>query len=845
MLNPLLENSLNEAVRFAATNHHEFVSLEHVLLALLSNPDATDILANCIDNGGVNISQLKLDLEKFINKNCPKVDDQIIQKAPTWKPELTIAFHRLLQRAAIQVQSAGKTELTTAYVLVALFNERQSHAVYYLEKSGVKQFDIINYISHGSSTRGSLTGSNPASQGTSGQNYLTGFDPSLGAPTYGATDNTTGASSSDGTDDLTGSAGTSSNHQAGNANTANAVNPGKPQTALDAYTQNLNEKVKNGKTDPLIGREDVIERTVQILARRTKNNPLLIGEAGVGKTAIADGLAKRIVDGDVPKNLKNAEIFSLDMGALIAGTKFRGDFEERLKAVVTELKKHKKAVLFIDEIHTVIGAGGTSGSTLDASNLLKPALADGTLSCLGSTTYKEYRNSFEKDRALARRFQRIDVHEPNIEDSVKILEGLKSKYEDFHNVSYTKVAIRACVELSTKYIHGRHLPDKAIDVMDEVGARVRIEAHTAETKSAAADSEEARETVTVKDVERVISSMAQVPAETVSSTDKLKIKSLNEDLKKVIFGQDKAVDKLTAAIKMSRTGLGRENKPIGSFLFAGPTGVGKTELAKQLALQMGVKFLRFDMSEYLEKHSVSRLVGAPPGYVGYEEGGQLTEAINKNPHAVVLMDEIEKAHPDLINILLQVMDNGKLTDNNGRTSDFTNTVLIMTSNAGAFEASKGGVGIKQERSSAISLDALKNNFRPEFLNRLDAIVEFTPLPEKMLLLVVEKFVNELATQLKKKKINLKVTPEAIQWLFKKGHNPQYGARPFARIVDEHLKKPLVDDILFGKLTHGGDILADVATEAEKADTRQSNANITKIENAPKDSELNFTFKTRK
>ncbi|MEQ1665473.1 MAG: AAA family ATPase, partial [Bdellovibrionales bacterium] len=651
MLNPLLENSLNEAVRFAAANHHEFVSLEHVLLALLSNPDATDILANCIDNGGVNISQLKLDLEKFINKNCPKVDDQIIQKAPTWKPELTIAFHRLLQRAAIQVQSAGKTELTTAYVLVALFNERQSHAVYYLEKSGVKQFDIINYISHGSSTTGASSSTNALDGQTDGANGNTSTNPN----------NTTSNSNS--------------------ASAATAANPGKPQTALDFYTQNLNEKVKNGNVDPLIGREDVIERTVQILARRTKNNPLLIGEAGVGKTAIADGLAKRIVDGDVPKNLKNAEIFSLDMGALIAGTKFRGDFEERLKAVVTELKKHKKAVLFIDEIHTVIGAGGTSGSTLDASNLLKPALADGTLSCLGSTTYKEYRNSFEKDRALARRFQRIDVHEPNVEDSVKILEGLKPKYEDFHNVSYTKAAIRACVELSTKYIHGRHLPDKAIDVMDEVGARVRIEAHTAETKSAAADSEEARETVTVKDVERVISSMAQVPAETVSSTDKLKIKSLNEDLKKVIFGQDKAVDKLTAAIKMSRTGLGRENKPIGSFLFAGPTGVGKTELAKQLALQMGVKFLRFDMSEYLEKHSVSRLVGAPPGYVGYEEGGQLTEAINKNPHAVVLMDEIEKAHPDLINILLQVMDNGKLTDNNGRTSDFTNTVLIMTSNA--------------------------------------------------------------------------------------------------------------------------------------------------------------------
>lgn len=741
MLNPKLEASLNEAVRNAAQHHHEFVSIEHVLLALLDNPDASDILSAC----GANLVKLKDELKSHIQKHSPTVDAKAIQTQKAWKPELTMAFHRLLQRAAIQVQASGKNEVTTGYVLVALFNERQSHAVYFLERMGVSQFDIINYISHGAST------------------------------SHGPTQ-APGA--------LPGGPSSSPSSQPGGS-------PQGPQ-ALKTFTVNLNERVKEGKADPLIGRDDVIERAVQVLARRTKNNPLLIGEAGVGKTAIADGLAQRVVDGLVPPQLKEAEIFSLDMGALIAGTKYRGDFEERLKAVVTELKKQKKAVLFIDEIHTVVGAGSTSGGTMDASNLLKPALADGSISCIGSTTYKEYRNSFEKDRALARRFQRIDVKEPSVEDTVKILEGLKPKYEDHHNVSFTKQALRGAAELSAKYIHGRQLPDKAIDVLDEVGARVRINAKSDD-----------RQMVNIRDVEKVVSSIAQVPVATVTVSDKEKLKTLGDDLKKVIYGQDDAVAKVAQAIKLSRTGLGRENKPIGAFLFAGPTGVGKTELSKQLAELLGVEFIRFDMSEYMEKHAVSRLVGAPPGYVGYEEGGQLTEALNRSPHSVVLMDEVEKAHPDLINILLQVMDAGKLTDNNGKVADFTNAIIIMTSNAGAFEASKGGLGINQEPSSSFSIDAIKKTFKPEFINRLDGIVEFKPLDEKRLTQVVEKFVNELAVQLKKKKVELKVSADAIKWLFKKGHDPKYGARPFARTVDEHLKKPLADELLFGDLTKGG------------------------------------------
>lgn len=749
MLDKKLEASLNEAVQIAADSHHEFVSLEHVLLALLNNVDAAAILKSL----GADLSLLRNDLETHLAQHSPTVSDELLKKFPAWKPELTVAFHRLLQRAAVQVQASGKTEVTTGHLLAALFNERQAHAVYFLEKNGITQLDVMGYVSHGAPT-------------TAGSGGLP--SPAPGDPRQGP---------------------------------AGAASP-PVSDALQAYTVNLNEKVLAGKSDPLIGREDVIERAVQVLARRTKNNPLFIGEAGVGKTALADGLAQRVVEGKVPKQLREAEIFSLDMGALLAGTKYRGDFEERLKAVVNDLRGRKKAILFIDEIHTVVGAGSTTGGSMDASNLLKPGLADGSLSCMGSTTFKEYRNSFEKDRALARRFQRIDVREPSVEDTIKILEGLQSRYESHHNVKYSKPAIQAAAELSAKYIQARHLPDKAIDVMDEVGARARIDAKNDNAV-----------TISVKDVEKVVSAIAQVPVSSVTVSDRKKIKDLDKELKAKIFGQDQAIDKVVAAFKMARTGLGREDKPIGSYLFAGPTGVGKTELAKQLAAHLGVEFLRFDMSEYMEKHAVSRLVGAPPGYVGYEEGGQLTEAINKNPYAVVLMDEVEKAHPDLVNILLQVLDAGKLTDNNGKVADFRNTILIMTSNAGAFETAKGSLGIMTSSSSALSVEAIKKAFRPEFLNRLDAIVEFKSLPKEILLEVVRKFVGELKEQLKKKRIELEVTDAAYEWLFQKGHQPEYGARPFARIVDEHLKKPLVDDILFGDLTKGGAVQVDVRNGA--------------------------------
>ncbi len=739
MLDPKLELALSHAVEEARNNGFEYVSLEQVLLALVQkDPETQEILEAC----GADLDDLSQELEDFLDENCPQVDAEKSQQAD-WRPELTLAFHRMLQRAAIQVQSAGKKTVTSGHLLVALFQESESFARYFLENQGVLQFDVLEYISHG-------VAKNPA------------------APT----------------------------EFRGNADEAEEPRDNK-KSALKSFAQNLNERVKAGKTDPLIGREDVLERVIQILLRRTKNNPLLIGEAGVGKTAIADGLAQRIVDGNVPDSLKDATIFSLDMGLLLAGTKYRGDFEERLKAVVKELELHENAVLFIDEIHTLVGAGGTSGGSMDASNLLKPALANGELSCIGSTTYKEYRQNFEKDRALARRFQKIDVKEPTIEDSLKILEGLKTKYEEHHNVKYSKAALQAAVELSAKHIPSRQLPDKAIDVIDEAGAASRILA-----------SDDSVKAIGVKEIEKVVASIAQIPARSVTSSDKQRLKDLNEELKKKIFGQDAAIEKLTSSIKLSRTGLARENRPIGSYLFAGPTGVGKTEVSKQLAELMGVPFLRFDMSEYMEKHAVSRLVGAPPGYVGYEEGGLLTEAVNKNPYCVLLMDEIEKAHPDLINILLQVMDSAKLTDSNGKAADFSNAIVIMTSNAGAHEAAKGGLGINPDRGSQISMDAIKKAFRPEFLNRLDAIVEFKNLEKPILIKVVSKFIGELASQLHPKKIDLEVTEAAIDWLFEKGHDPAYGARPFARTVDEYLKKPLVDDILFGQLVKGGKVRVD-------------------------------------
>lgn len=744
MLDPKLERILNQLLESARLERFEFISLEHVLLSLLSKDEETqEILEAC----GADLKLLAKKLEEFIKSHCPLVDAEVLKADPEWRPELTMAFHRLLQRAAIQVQSSGKKIVGSGNLLVALFHETDSYARYYLEEQGVSQFDIIEYISHGGG-------------GTAGKLQSREEISADGLPK----DRATGGAS-----------------------------------ALATYCTNLNEKARAGKVDPLIGRSDVLERMMQVLCRRTKNNPLLIGESGVGKTALADGLALRIVNGQVPHKLNDRVIYSLDMGSLLAGTKYRGDFEERLKNVVKEIKAQRGAVLFIDEIHTLVGAGGTSGGAMDASNLLKPALADGSLSCIGSTTFKEYRTHFEKDRALARRFQKIDVREPSMEEAIEILRGLKTRYEEFHHVTFSDEALKAAVELSAKHIQQRHLPDKAIDVLDEAGSRARTFASSGDVIN-----------LGVEDIETTIAKMAQIPVKSVNSSDRLKLRDLEKQLKAVIFGQDKALQKVVAAIKMSRTGLSREHKPIGSYLFAGPTGVGKTEVSKQLAELMGISFLRFDMSEYMEKHAVSRLVGAPPGYVGYEEGGLLTDAITKNPHCVLLIDEVEKAHPDLLNILLQVMDSGRLTDSNGRTADFQNVILIMTSNAGAFEAAKGSMGLMPEKSSAVSLDAIKKTFRPEFLNRLDAIVEFIPLDKDLLLQVIRKFISELEAQLLNKTISMEVYPDAIEWLFEKGYDPAYGARPFARVIDENIKRRLVDDILFGKLQNGGRVTVSVA-----------------------------------
>ncbi len=742
MLDPKLERSLNFAVEWARNKHFEFVSLEHVLWALSSKDDeARKILSAC----GVDLSSLVREIEDFVNRQHPKVEKSVYSSDPEWRPELTMAFHRLLQRAAFQVQSAGKRSVSAGNVLVAIFAEEESPARFFLESRGVTQFDIVKFLSHGT--------------------------PRFPAP----------------------------------KDTPEYAMDGLPKDeqksrALDLFATNLNQKVKDKKTDPLIGRIDVIERTIQVLGRRTKNNPLFIGEAGVGKTAIADGLAAKIVEGEVPESLKDGVVYSLDMGALLAGTKYRGDFEERIKAVIGELKNEAHPILFIDEIHTLVGAGGTSGGAMDASNLLKPLLTDGSLACMGSTTYKEYRNHFEKDRALARRFQKIDVREPSIDEAIQILEGLKTAYEKHHRVKYSKGALTAAVELSAKHIHGRQLPDKAIDVIDEAGAALRMRMGAGEDIK----------TIDVADIEKIVASIAQIPPKSVTQSDRDRLKTLTADLKSVIFGQDSAVEKVVSSIKLSRTGLSREAKPIGSYLFAGPTGVGKTEVAKQLSQLLGISFLRFDMSEYMEKHAVSRLVGAPPGYVGFEEGGLLTESISKTPHAVLLMDEIEKAHPDLINILLQVMDSGRLTDSNGKTVDFNNVILIMTSNAGAHEAAKGGLGINPNSGSAISLEEIKKNFRPEFINRLDAVVEFGNLSKDILIQVLHKFVGELKNQLLIKKINLELDEDVYDWLFEKGHDPSYGARPFARVVDEYLKRPMVDEILFGQIQNGGAVQVSVS-----------------------------------
>jgi len=742
MLSRNLEQTLHRALALAGERRHEYATLEHLLLALGDDQDAAGVLRAC----GVDLERLKRDLTEFLDKDLAGL---VTERAGDPKP--TAGFQRVVQRAAIHVQSSGRDEVTGANVLVALFSERESHAVYFLQLQDMTRLDAVNFISHGIAKAPGRSQPRPV-QGSSGS----------------------GGSGEE------------------NPEKEEKPRAGRGQDALSNYCVNLNKKALAGKIDPLIGRDSEIERTIQILCRRTKNNPLYVGDPGVGKTAIAEGLAKRIVEGDVPEVLLKSTIFALDMGSLLAGTRYRGDFEERLKAVVTELEAQAGSILFIDEIHTVIGAGATSGGAMDASNLLKPALAQGTLRCIGSTTYKEYRNYFEKDRALVRRFQKIDVNEPTIEDSVKILQGLKANYEKHHKVRYTPEAIKAAVELSAKYIHDRKLPDKAIDVIDEVGASRML---LPEGKR--------RKTVTLKDVEDIVAKIARIPPKSVSSDDREQLRTLERDLKAMVFGQGAAIETLSAAIKLSRAGLRDPEKPIGNYLFSGPTGVGKTEVAKQLAKTLGIELVRFDMSEYMERHSVSRLIGAPPGYVGFDQGGLLTDAIDQHPHAVLLLDEIEKAHQDLYNILLQVMDHGKLTDHNGKTVDFRNVILIMTTNAGAADLAKPAIGFERTARVGEDTEAIQRMFTPEFRNRLDAVVPFAGLTPEIVGQVVEKFVMQLEAQLADRNVTIELSSAAKEWLAEKGYDPLYGARPLARIIQEHVKKPLAEELLFGRLVKGG------------------------------------------
>jgi len=742
MLSRNLEQTLHRALSLASERRHEYATLEHLLLGLADDTDAATVLRAC----GVDLDKLRHDLTEFLDKEL----SGLATDRPG-DPKPTAGFQRVVQRAAIHVQSSGKEEVTGANVLVALFSERESHAVYFLQAQDMTRLDAVNFISHGIAKAPGRSTPRPVQ----------------GAGQQGETP------------------------QEGEREEKSAK---RGQDALSNYCVNLNKKAMNGKIDPLIGRDHEIERTIQILCRRTKNNPLYVGDPGVGKTAIAEGLAKRIVEGDVPEVLLKATIFSLDMGALLAGTRYRGDFEERLKAVVTELEAHPNAILFIDEIHTVIGAGATSGGAMDASNLLKPALAAGTLRCIGSTTYKEFRTYFEKDRALVRRFQKIDVNEPSIEDAVKILRGLKANYEKHHKVVYTDEAIRAAVELSAKYINDRKLPDKAIDVIDEVGASRMLQPEG-----------KRRKTVTLRDVEEIVAKIARIPAKSVSADDKETLRNLERDIKSMVFGQDKAVEALAAAIKLSRAGLREPEKPIGNYLFSGPTGVGKTEVARQLAATLGIELIRFDMSEYMERHSVSRLIGAPPGYVGFDQGGMLTDAIDQHPHCVLLLDEIEKAHQDLYNILLQVMDHGKLTDHNGKTVDFRNVILIMTTNAGASDMAKEAIGFGREGRDGEDQDAIKRLFTPEFRNRLDAIIPFAALTPEIVGHVVEKFVMQLEAQLADRNVTIELSSGAKEWLAERGYDRLYGARPLSRVIQEYIKKPLAEELLFGRLVKGGSV----------------------------------------
>jgi len=736
-----LEQAIHSALALANSRSHEFATLEHLLLALIDEPDAARVMKAC----SVDTEELRGTLVEFIDEDLSNLvtDIEGSEAVPT------AAFQRVIQRAAIHVQSSGRTEVTGANVLVAMFAERESNAAYFLQEQQMTRYDAVNFIAHGVAK-----------------------DPAYGE-----------ARAVNGAQDIEEEA------QATDADAAD-----KKESALAKYCVDLNAKSRKGDIDPLIGRESEVERCIQVLCRRSKNNPLLVGDPGVGKTAIAEGLARKIVSGDTPEVLSQATIFSLDLGALLAGTRYRGDFEERLKAVVNELEDHPDAVLFIDEIHTVIGAGATSGGAMDASNLLKPALQGGKLRCMGSTTYKEFRQHFEKDRALSRRFQKIDVNEPSVEDTVKILKGLKPYFEEHHHIKYTADAIKLAVELSARYINDRKLPDKAIDVIDEAGAAQHL---VAESKR--------RKTIGAKEIEAVVAKIARIPPKNVSKNDAEVLKDLEASLKRVVFGQDAALDALSSAIKLARAGLREPEKPIGNYLFAGPTGVGKTEVAKQLADALGVELLRFDMSEYMEKHAVSRLIGAPPGYVGFDQGGLLTDGIDQHPHSVLLLDEIEKAHPDVFNILLQVMDHGTLTDHNGRSIDFRNVILIMTSNAGASEMSKAAIGFGRDRREGEDTAAIERTFTPEFRNRLDAVISFGALPKEVIMQVVEKFVLQLEAQLMDRNVTIELTPPAAAWLADKGYDDKMGARPLGRVIQEYIKKPLAEELLFGKLAKGGNV----------------------------------------
>ncbi|MDQ2075441.1 ATP-dependent Clp protease ATP-binding subunit ClpA [Marinimicrobium sp. ABcell2] len=747
MLSKDLEVTLNLAFKGARSKRHEFMTVEHLLLALIDNESAANVLRAC----GADLGILRRELIEFVDSTTPLIPEGDSER----ETQPTLGFQRVLQRAVFHVQSSGKQEVTGANVLVAIFSEQESQAVYYLKQQSVARIDVVNYITHGiHKVAGQSDHGNDGVQEQQDEDALGGESSS--------------------------------------------------QSPLESFASNLNEQAMQGRIDPLVGREFEVERVSQILSRRRKNNPLLVGESGVGKTAIAEGLAKRIVDGNVPDVLADSVVYSLDMGALLAGTKYRGDFEKRFKGLLSELKKQKNAVLFIDEIHTIIGAGAASGGVMDASNLLKPLLSSGELRCLGSTTYQEYRGVFEKDRALSRRFQKVDVPEPTVDETYQILKGLKSRFEQHHGLRYTDPALRSAAELSERYINDRFLPDKAIDVIDEAGAYQQLLAPSKRKKS-----------IGVPDIEKIVAKIARIPPKSVSASDKEQLRKLDENLKMTVFGQDEAIDTLATAIKLSRAGLSSDEKPIGSFLFSGPTGVGKTEVSRQLAKTMGVELIRFDMSEYMERHTVSRLIGAPPGYVGFDQGGLLTDAVTKHPHSVLLLDEIEKAHPEVFNLLLQVMDHGTLTDNNGRKADFRNVILIMTTNAGAEAMSRPSIGFTRQDHTTDGSEAIKRTFTPEFRNRLDAIVQFGALTLDVIKTVVDKFLVELQAQLDEKHVSLEVSNDAREWLANRGYDEKMGARPMARLIQEKLKKPLAEEVLFGSLASGGSISVDVDPDSDE------------------------------